>query len=106
MNTVILEERENVLVLLTGLESSKNDKTGDMLQVYILVRNQHPIDAIRNGSDAAICGDCRLRGENGKAESATFRSIMRQPQCGTLTRGERTGGSRSKNSPIWCPVGT
>ena len=39
MNTVILEERENVLVLLTGLESSKNDKTGDMLQVYILVRS-------------------------------------------------------------------
>ncbi len=66
MNTVIVEERENVLVLLTGLEGSRNDKTGDMLQVYILVRDQHPIDAIRNGADAAICGDCRLKGENGK----------------------------------------
>lgn len=87
MNTVILEERENIVVLLTGLEASKNTKTGDMLQVYILVRNEHPIDAIRNGSDAAICGDCRLRGEGGKgricyvqvhnAPSAMWRAYQR-----------------------------
>lgn len=40
---------------------SDNRKTGDMVQTYILRADTHPVDAIRDGSDASICGDCPHR---------------------------------------------
>ena len=40
---------------------SDNRKTGDMVQTYILRADTHPVDAIRDGSDASICGDCQHR---------------------------------------------
>lgn len=53
-----------IVGILTGLRlTSNNRKTGDMLQAWILVRDQSPTDAIRAGADAAICGDCSLRGD-------------------------------------------
>ena len=41
---------------------SRNSKTGDMLQTYILREDMHPIEANRTGADRAICGDCSLKG--------------------------------------------
>lgn len=41
---------------------STNTKTGDMLQVYILRTDMHPIDANRTGADVSICGDCPHKG--------------------------------------------
>lgn len=41
---------------------SKNPKTGPLAQTWILSRDIHPIEAVRDGSDAAICGSCPLRG--------------------------------------------
>jgi hypothetical protein len=40
---------------------SANRKTGDMIQTWILLRDTHPLEALRNGADASICGDCRHR---------------------------------------------
>jgi len=40
---------------------SGNDKTGDMVQVTILPRDYHPLDAIEQGHDASVCGDCPFR---------------------------------------------
>ena len=40
---------------------SDNRKTGDMVQTYILRADTHPVDALRDGSDASICGDCPHR---------------------------------------------
>lgn len=58
---------EPILAILTGLEKpSKNDKTEDMLQLFIILRDVNPVDAIMDGLDSSICGDCKLRGENGK----------------------------------------
>lgn len=40
---------------------SGNGKTGDMVQTYILRSDVHPSEAIANGADRSICGDCRHR---------------------------------------------
>lgn len=47
-----------VQVVLTGLEHpSTNEKTGPMVQAYILPADQHPVEAARDGA-ASICGSC------------------------------------------------
>lgn len=62
-NTVILHETKHRVVLATGLEDdSTNTKTGGMIQIYILHRTLNPLDAIQQGLDSVICGDCKHRG--------------------------------------------
>jgi hypothetical protein len=39
-----------------------NRKIGQMLQLWIIPAIS-PIDAVRSGADAAVCGDCALRGD-------------------------------------------
>lgn len=51
-----------IVVVATGLaRGSKNGKTGEMVQVFILADNVKPHEAVFNGQDAAICGDCPHR---------------------------------------------
>ncbi|MBM4438425.1 MAG: hypothetical protein FJ029_14630 [Actinobacteria bacterium] len=40
---------------------SVNEKTGDMMQTWILRADVHPVEAQRTGADAAVCGDCPHR---------------------------------------------
>lgn len=55
-----------VVVLTLG---SHNRKTGDMDQTWILLRDVHPLTAVRRRLDDAICGDCRHRGTSPKGRS-------------------------------------
>ncbi len=53
---------EPIIGVLTGLvQPSTNEKTGPMVQAYILPANEPPTEAVKSGRDAAICGDCRHR---------------------------------------------
>jgi hypothetical protein len=53
-----------IVAILTGLETpSQNDKTQDMLQLFIIRSDMSPVEAIMQGLDDAICGDCRHRGD-------------------------------------------
>lgn len=53
-----------ILGIITGLDvPSTNTKTGDMLQTYILREDVSPPDAVKQGLDRSICGDCALRGD-------------------------------------------
>lgn len=53
-----------ILGIITGLSTpSRNAKTGDMLQTYILREDVPPPEAVRLGLDRSICGDCALRGD-------------------------------------------
>lgn len=53
-----------ILGVITGLAlPSRNAKTGDMLQTYILREDLPPPEAVRTGADRSICGDCALRGD-------------------------------------------
>jgi hypothetical protein len=51
-----------IAAILTGLSNpSANTKTGDMLQLWILSQGIAPVEAVKTGADAAICGDCPHR---------------------------------------------
>ncbi len=75
MNGIILFEGRSALdpatpivVIATGLrKSTANLKTGDMIQVWILLRDIHPALGL-DGEDQAICGSCphRKNPETGK----------------------------------------
>jgi hypothetical protein len=41
--------------------STTNDKTGDMVQTWILRDDISPLDATKAGQDASVCGDCPHR---------------------------------------------
>lgn len=45
---------------------SRNGKTGDMVQTYILRADTAPLEAIASGEDVSICGDCMHRGVDGR----------------------------------------
>jgi hypothetical protein len=77
-NGVILHEDNNRVVIATGFtRKSANDKTGDMIQVWILHRTVSPMAAIRTGRDAAICGSCPHRGKR-KMVGPAYRIIGRR----------------------------
>lgn len=57
-----LDPSAEIVVILTGLDgSSSNAKTGGMVQSYIIRTDRSPNDAVKDGSDRAICGDCPHR---------------------------------------------
>ena len=56
-----------IVGVLTGLDrGSHNEKTGPMAQAWILRPDLPPQEAKRQNVDDAICGDCKLRGRDGK----------------------------------------
>ena len=68
-----------IIVLLTGLaKSSKNGKTGDMLQTWILRKDVAPHDAIKTGEDSSVCGNCPLRPLNFNATPKAERVSSRK----------------------------
>ena len=75
----LLDGSAPIVVIVTGLTvRTANGKTGNMLQTWILCKHSHPMEALRNGSDSAICGDCPLRGIAGK-ERPCYVQVFRAP---------------------------
>lgn len=52
---------QNKLIALILLTKSSNAKTGNMIQSYIIRKDISPIEAVNNGKDSLICGDCPHR---------------------------------------------
>lgn len=65
-----LHETAKVAVVAT-LES-RNEKTGRMIQVWILPREVSPTEAVRTGQDSLICLDCKHRGDGQGAERSCY----------------------------------
>lgn len=52
-----------IVAVATGLGyASRNRKTGALVQIWILRADVPPVEAVRTGADASICGDCKHRG--------------------------------------------
>jgi hypothetical protein len=73
-----------IAVVAVGLaRRSKNGKTGQMVQVYVLADgDESPIDAVKSGADAAVCGSCPLRGKScyvnvAQAPLSIYRAVKR-----------------------------
>ena len=56
---------ENSTIVAIAIFNSDNRKTGNMIQVYILARDKHPVEVVRDNEDGVICGTCPLRSGNG-----------------------------------------
>lgn len=72
-----LLDGQPIVAILTGFSSkSKNSKTGEMPQVWILKSDMNPVEALRLGLEYTICGNCphrpKLKGK--KALSKLSRS--------------------------------
>lgn len=53
-----------IVVVATGTgKSSRNTKTGHLVQTWIVREDISPVEAIHTGADASICGACPHRGE-------------------------------------------
>jgi hypothetical protein len=64
------EDADIVVIATTG---TRNPKTGDMVQVWILPRSINPMEAIKTGQDSLVCVDCKHRGVNGKGRTCYVR---------------------------------
>ena len=49
-------------IFATAIWSSKNRKTGALLQTYVMRADIDPLTANKLGEDVSICGDCRHKG--------------------------------------------
>lgn len=68
---------------------SKNPKTGQMIQVWIIRADMHPMQAIKSGRDSAVCGNCPMRG---KTPFGLDRSCYVQLMCmGSIYKKFRAG---------------
>ena len=45
-------------IVAIAIIKSRNSKTGNMVQTFILRADVNPLDALANGADRSICGDC------------------------------------------------
>jgi len=86
-NGVILYEGPSMLdgapivVIATGIRTgSTNVKTGAMIQTYILRSDLPPIDAVRSGDDASVCGGCVHRGDGTGKERSCYVTLMHGPR--------------------------
>lgn len=58
----LLAPHKPIVLILTGLTNpTRNPKNGPMVQSWVLVQKDHPVDALNTGSDRSICGDCPFR---------------------------------------------
>ena len=57
-----LIDGQPIVVIATGLiKKSGNEKTGAMIQTFILRQDIHPSLALKSGDDKSVCGDCPKR---------------------------------------------
>lgn len=85
---------ERILGVVT--HKSTNPKIGRMVQAWIIPATS-PIAAVKSGADAAVCGDCKLRGERWKGRSCyvwipgvdnIWQSIQKADRTDHLTPGQ------------------
>jgi hypothetical protein len=73
----ILYESQNIAVIVTI--ESENTKTGNMEQIWILVRNESPVSAVKSGNDDLVCMDCKHRGEDGFKNRVCYVNVAQGP---------------------------
>jgi hypothetical protein len=79
-----------LVCIAVGLASkSTNRKTGGMLQTYILRADVSPVEAVKTGADASICGECPHRGNGDGSGRTCYVNVGQGP--GSVWRTYRAG---------------
>lgn len=125
----LLDGAPIVAIAVGTARKSTNDKTGNMLQTFILRADVEPIAALKSGEDASVCGDCKHRPalggscyvNVGQAPLAVYRAYRRgvYPHAAAFDKGqhssraamEQIGAGRvvrlgTYGDPAAVPVGT
>ena len=56
---------EPIIVIATGFaNASRNAKTGNEIQLWIIREDIAPTTAVKTGADISVCGDCKHRGRS------------------------------------------
>ena len=76
---MIIYEGPSVLdgspIIAIATRGTKNSKTGDMVQVWILCADIAPHHAIKTGADSSVCGNCvHRRGTGGDCYVMPFQA--------------------------------
>ena len=91
--------------------NSANGKTGNVVQIYYIVVEHHPIDASKNLADIAVCGNCPLKPSNngkcyvrlGHGPHSVWTTFQngRYPELDKLPKSQRKAAMRLlKSKPI------
>lgn len=68
-----------IVGIVTGINRpTANEKTGDLLQTWILRSHVSPTAAVVSGRDVSICGDCKLRGSS-PADRLCYVTVFQAP---------------------------
>ena len=79
-NGFLLHEDSARVIIATGFaHPSDNRKTGDMIQIWILVKACDPVTAIRTGLDRLICGSCVHRGDGHGGDRSCYVNAGKAP---------------------------
>lgn len=92
-------------VVVVATTKTSNRKTGDMSQVWILRDDVSPVDAIRTGQDASICGQCPHRGRlatGGNSTRTCYVNVGQAPL--SVWRAMRRGVYADGPLPMHKPV--
>src|SRR5688572_18643315 len=68
---------DRVVLVVTG--GSQNEKTGPMVQTWLLLQDVPPFEAVRQNLDAAICGGCVRRGGEAGAGRSCYVNLFTGP---------------------------
>lgn len=83
-------DRAPIVLLAGGVDRpSQNRKTGPVAQLWVLRADKLPYEAVRDGTDVSVCGDCHHRA--GPDKPRTCYVDLRHPT--TVFLGERRRGS-------------
>lgn len=48
-------------IVVVAIHKSRNEKTGNMVQTYIMREDVAPLAALKTGEDSSVCGNCKHR---------------------------------------------
>lgn len=90
-------------IVLVATFKTDNDKTGNLIQTWILRKHVHPVEAINNGGDKSICGDCPLRGILELQKKSNYKSQRTKAKSRKHVNRERGCYVAVQNAPraIW-----
>lgn len=69
-----------IIAIATGTaKGSRNTKTGAEVQTWILRDDLSPVDAVKTGADASICGSCVHRGDGTGKGRSCYVTVFQAP---------------------------
>ena len=72
---------EDIVVPAAGFYwPSRNEKTGPLIQTYILRQDISPVEAMLTGQDKSICGNCDMRGDGHGKDRPCYVQLHRGPR--------------------------